>query len=189
MALRNHRWLLAMALAPFVVVAQGPQMPPGLDMAAMQRMYERGQNEKPSAEDAKLSCEELEKEMTRYMKGMQPEAEGLGKAAKDADKYQREVTAQQESRAKAESAAIMAAAAADAAGAPGAGAALEAQHRAKAAEGMARQGQSNAVMGEVLNKSAGLLQSQPEDDWVRMMQLQRLHEEKRCPPPAYLEEE
>lgn len=189
MAFRNLCWLLAAALAPPVVVAQGPQMPPGLDMAAMQRMYERGQNEKPSAADAKLSCKELEKEMARYMQGMQPEVEAVGKAAKEADKYQREVMAEHESRAKAESAATMAAAAADAAGVPGAGAALEAQHRAKAAEGMARQGETNAVMGEVLNKSAGLLQSQPEDDWVRMMQLQRLHEEKRCPPPAFMQEE
>ena len=189
MAFRNRYWLAAMALAPSLVIAQGPQMPPGLDMAAMQRMYERGQNEKPSAADAKLSCEDLEKEMARYMQGMQPEAEALGKSAKDAEQYQREVMAQQKARAPAEAAATMAAAAADAAGVPGAGAALEAQHRAKAAEGMARQSQSNAVMGEVLNKSAGLLQSQPEDDWVRMIQLQRLHEEKRCPPPAFMEEE
>ena len=189
MALRNQRWLLAMALAPWAALAQAPPIPPGLDLAAMQRMYERGQNEEPSAADARLSCKELEKEMARYMQGMQPEAEALGKAAKDADKYQREVAAQQDARAKAESAATMAAAAADAAGAPGAGRALEAQHRAKAAEGMARQGQSNAVMGEMLNKSAGLVQSQSEGDWVRMMQLQRLHEEKRCPPPAFMEEE
>jgi len=181
--------VLGVASLPCLAIAQMPQMPPGMDIAAMQRMYERGQSEKPSEADAKLSCKELEKEMGRFMQDVQPEAEAVGKAAKDADKYQREVAAQQESRAKAESAATMAAAAASSAGVPGVGQALEAQHKAKAAEGMARQPQSNAVMGELLNKSAGLAQAQPEDRMVRMMQLQRLHEEKRCPPPEFMEDQ
>jgi hypothetical protein len=185
------KFLLALGVAslPCLAIAQMPQMPPGMDIAAMQRMYEKGQTEKPSEADAKLTCEELEKEMGRFMQDVQPEAEAVGKAGKDADEYQRQVAAQQQARAPAESAAIMAAAAGDSAGVPGAGRALEAQHKAKAAEGMARQPQSNAVMGELLNKSAGLAQAQPEDRMVRMMQLQRLHEDKRCPPPEFMEDQ
>lgn len=184
------KFLLALGVAglPCVAIAQMPQLPPGMDLASMQRMYERSQSEKPSAADAKLTCEELEREMGKFMQDVQPEAEAVGEAAKEADEYQRQAAAQQMARAPVESAATMAAVAADSANLPGAGRALEAQHKAKAAEGKARQTQSNAVMGKLLDKSAGLAQAQPEDRMVRMGQLQRLHEEKNCPPREFPEE-
>lgn len=192
--MRIHTTLATALLAVFpgLAIAQMPPMqpgalPPGINVAEMNRMYQEGQTGKISPSDAKLSCAEIDKEMRAFMQDNQSQFEAVGESAKEADRYQRKVSAEEEATAKAESAATMALATQDTATGTG-GYALGAQHKAKAAEGAARQQESLKRRDDLLTKSATAVTSQP-DRMVRMMQLNRVREEKNCPGPAVLDED
>lgn len=162
-------------------------LPPGINMGEMNRIYQEGQTGEISPSDAKLSCAEIDKEIRAFMQANQSQFEAVGKSAKEADQYQRKVLAEQDAKSKAESAATMALAAQDAATGTG-GYALQAQHKAKAAEGAARQQESLKQRDDLLTKSATAVTSQP-DQMIRMMQLNRVREAKNCPGPAVLDED
>jgi hypothetical protein len=162
---------------------EGFQLPPGTDVGAMQRMYERGMSSPPSAADARLSCDQILREITAYMQAVEPQTTKLGQAAKRADDYQKQAMAQQMARAPLETTQVAAGVALDQANPALGGQMLQAYHQQKAVEGMARQPQSAAIRDEVMKASTDLINAQPEDRTVRMMQLTRLSEDKGCPPP------
>ena len=177
---------LAACAAP---APEGAALPPGTDLGAMQRLYHRGMNAPPSAADAALSCEQIHQEITAYMQALAPQTTRLGQAAQRADDYQKQAMAQQLARAPLETAQVAASVALDQVSPSVGGQMLQAYHQQKALEGMARQPQSTAIREEVMQASTDLINAQPQERAVRMMQLTRLSEQKGCPAPAYLEDD
>jgi len=181
-----------LAVLPYAASAQMSPMtpgalPPGINMAEMNRIYQEGQTGEISPSDAKLSCAEIDKEIRAFMQDNQSEFQAIGDSAKEMDQLQRQASAEQEAKAKAESAALMALAAQDAATGT-AGQALGAHYKAKAAEGAVRAQESVKKRDDLLTKSGTAITSQP-DRMVRMMQLNRVREAKNCPGPAVLDED